>query len=461
MNNMHFKHIHFVGIGGIGMSGIAQLARKKNIYVSGCDTNITPSIHTLLLSNGIVAEHTHNSGICCSEDIDLYVISSAIKQTIAELQYAQLKRIPIMHRAEFLAMLMKNKDGIAIAGTHGKTTTTSLITQIFIDAQMEPTAYIGGVLPQINNSIYSGNGTVFIAEADESDRSFLAIPSQSKIITTIDYEHPETYTNIEDLYNAFLTFIKQAETKTIYIADSNPLIHNILNTINSSKKVVIYGIVSDAHIYATNIRFYPTKTNFLLQTPLYKDIPITTRLIGKHNLYNVLAAIAIALDYHIKPHTLQASLEAFIPPLRRFTIRGKTTSGTTIIDDYAHHPAELQALIEAASIYSQGKSITLIFQPHRYARTAQFWHYYLQVLMTNRLQAVYITNLYAAGEIPIQGISSEILALQLASLRNNLKTAFIKKEDIPKLIYEQKSDQDVVIFASAGNLYDISLHIIK
>lgn len=452
-------HIHFMGIGGIGMSGIATILRHQGYTVSGCDADSTQNTIKKLHAIGCLIQDGHNGTLCHDPSITTLVYSSAIQQNNPEIQHAIARNIPIIPRALMLAELMRTKYSIAIAGAHGKTTTTSLIAHILIEAEQDPTVIIGGMLKNISHNARIGTGDFLVAEADESDRSFLHLYPTIAVVTNIDNEHLDTYSNIDDIKNTFTQFLSNIPFygKAIVCID-DPHLQSILPITHI--KTIKYGLTpAIADIYAHNIILEPTKSQFTVSiaedsTPLGT---ITLSMPGRHNILNALAAIAVAQDLEVPFDAIANALHSFQGVERRFTYRG-TYQGALVFDDYGHHPTEIYHTLKMARIRSNGKLI-VVFQPHRYSRTQHLWHDFIKVFVESDIDHLIITDIYAASEHAIPHITSQALtnALQKESPRCSITYVPYDKEwrEIQNTIHHLAQENDLILALGAGSIYRI------
>lgn len=456
---MDYKHIHFIGIGGIGMSGLAFLASCNNIVVSGCDIDIEQETVNHLKNHGCKIYKDHGNSACFNNNIDLYVYSTRINMNSPEIIHAKNLGISILHRAQFLNILLKNKKGIAITGTHGKTTTTSMIAHLLICAEHDPSVIVGAMVPSIGGNARNGrHGSLFVAEADESDRSLLELYTPIKIITTIDYEHPETYVDLNDIQNTFKAFATKDETEVVFACIDN---QNITKLITSLKTPVItYSTkIPTASVYCTQISLLQNSSTFFVHTNCQDPFFIELPLPGLHNISNALGAIAIALYLGIAYQTIQIAFRTFQRPERRFSIRGKTKNGSIIIDDYAHHPAELEVLIKTARHFAK-KKLTLIFQPHKYQRTQALWNDFIKILSNEMIDSLYITDIYSSGEQQIKGINACALAQSIKKESPNKDIRYIPLDTLQSTLLASNQQDETLLFAGAGNVYQIGLKLI-
>jgi UDP-N-acetylmuramate--alanine ligase len=448
------KHIHFIGIGGIGMSGIAQVLKQQGYLVSGCDVSENTKILEHLKSIGCPIHHQHSEKHI--SDVDVLVYSSAVNHSNPEVQAALEKGIPVIPRAIMLAELMRMKYGIAVAGAHGKTTTTSILSHILIEAKLDPTVIIGGVLKNISTHAQLGTGSLLIAEADESDRSLLHLSPSLAIVTNIDAEHLDTYKNINDVKETFKTFLARLPfygKAFVCIDDAN--IRSILPL--PSIKVVKYGLNDDADIMGNIIELNKTNSKF----NVYKRVKtsnrhtllgtITLNMPGEHNVLNALASIAMSLEFDIPFKSIQKSLKIFKGIERRFEFKGNF-NGTDIFDDYGHHPTEIQKTLLVAQKRVQNKLVA-IFQPHRFSRTQKLWDDFVDTFTYSSIDTLYITDIYPASEAPIDGITSKKLAAHIQKKNPKITVHYFSKYDeITQHVEKKIGKGDLLITIGAGKV---------
>ncbi|MFK8040402.1 MAG: UDP-N-acetylmuramate--L-alanine ligase [Rickettsiaceae bacterium] len=448
--------IHFVGIGGIGMSGIAEIMYNLGYHIQGSD--ISMNANTQRLSNlGIKIFSNHSKDNI--QNVSYVVISTAIQPDNQEVQGALLYQIPVITRSEMLAELMRFKCSIAVSGSHGKTTTTSLIACLFESEGLMPTVINGGIINHKKTNAYLGNGDYLIAEADESDATFVKIPATIAVITNIDPEHLDFYRNFDNLKKSFKQFISNLPFYGFAIACiDNPVVSEIIHN-NTERKIITYGIKSsDANIKAVNIRHdlisstfdveihFPTNDGF----KVIKDITIPMQ--GIHNVLNSLAAIAIAIELHFDMNSIKSGFNNFDGIKRRFTKVGEHR-GTIVIDDYAHHPVEIKATIATALLTlskKQSNKLIAIFQPHRFSRLESLFDDFVQCF--KGVNQLYISDIYTAGEKPIYGVSSQAL-IDAIKDKTNINVKFLANPDmIPDILSQECSCGDMLIMMGAGNV---------
>ncbi len=448
------RHVHFVGIGGIGMSGIAELLANLGYAVSGSDTKrsaVTDRLQTL----GIRVDAGHDARHV--GDADVVVISSAVPATNPEIAEAVRRHVPVIPRAEMLAELMRLRFSIAVAGAHGKTTTTSMIALVLERAGLDPTAVIGGRLSAFGSNARLGRGELMVAEADESDRSFLKLFPTMAVITNIDHEHLENYGGFEDLQQAFVDFANKTPFYGGVVAcldDAN--LAAVLPRM--TRRVITYGLDSAAaDVVATDVTLGPMSvTASVARRARRTDATVkaleplgtlTLAVPGRHNLLNALAAVAVGMELGLSFDRVAAGLKDFRGAERRFDVRGEA-NGILVVDDYGHHPTEIAAVLAAAR--TLGRRIVVVFQPHRYTRTASLMEAFGPALAA--ADHIVLTDIYSAGEDPIAGVTLDALG---AAVRRGV-TAPVdlvpRLDDVVSAIVRVAKPGDVVITLGAGSI---------
>ena len=451
------KNIHFVGIGGSGMSGIAEVMHNLGFSVTGSDSGKSIIIDNLKeVGINIYPNHNEKNTI----GIDVLVVSSAIKDTNPEIKSAKNRKIPIIPRAEMLAELMRFKRGIAIAGTHGKTTTTSLTAAILSKGNLDPTYVIGGRLNVINMNAKLGLGELFIVEADESDASFLHLNPIDAVVTNIDKDHLETYQgDFERLKKTYVDFIHQTPFYgTVFLCLDDPEVKSIIPLI--ARSIITYGTGNDAQIQAINITHHEEKMSFTVIDKYFKknEFKVTINLPGLHYVNNSLAAIAIGLDNGVTIKNIQLALLNFQGVSRRYDIYKNikiSKKEIIVIDDYGHHPTEIRAVIEATKKGFPGKEISLVFQPHRYSRTRDC---YLDFIETLKIpEKLFLFDIYSAGEQPLKNISSSKIIKDIGK-----EHAFYLQsiEDAQQVVSSNISDNSILIVMGAGSIGNFAKELI-
>ncbi len=442
-------HIHFVGIGGIGMSGIAIILKQQGYTISGCDCDVCQQSVQNLRAIGCAVYEGNNSPACHDESIDILVYSSAIKPDNPELIAALARGIPTISRALMLAELMRTKYSIAITGAHGKTTTTSLISHILMEAKLDPTVIVGGLLQSISNNARIGSGNFLVAEADESDRSFLHLYATFAIVTNIDLEHLDTYKDLDDIKTTFKQFLAKIPfygKAIVCIDDAN--IRSILPL--PHVRVIKYGIdqAKDADIYATDIELHESSSNCVV---FYKQQPLGSMCVnmpGRHNVLNALAATALALELGIQFETIAQALASFKGVERRFTYRG-TFKDAEVFDDYGHHPREISVTLEVARLRAKNKLI-VVFQPHRFTRTHALWDQFIDIFKKSGVDHLIITDIYPASEAAIPNITAENLVKALKNHNPAFTISYKKSNELKDAVTELTHPGDLILCIGAG-----------
>jgi UDP-N-acetylmuramate--alanine ligase len=452
------KHLHFVGIGGAGMSGIAEVMLNLGYAVSGSDLGDSAATRRLAALGARVVRGHAGENVA---NADAVVISTAVRPDNPEVLAAQARNVPVVPRAQMLAELMRLKQGIAIAGTHGKTTTTSLTASILAEGGMDPTFVIGGRLNAAGVNARLGKGDFLVAEADESDASFLLLTPVISVVTNIDADHMDTYGHdFGRLTQAFIDFLQHLPFYGVAVlCVDDPHVRAILPSV--SKQIVRYGLSPDANIRAENIvaengrmRFDAVRVNGSVTR-----LPIVLNLPGVHNVLNALAAIAVATEVQVPDDAIVKALGEFSGVGRRFQQYGEIAIGEadgaatgryTLVDDYGHHPVEMAATIAAARGAYPGRRLVLLFQPHRYSRTRDCFEDFVQVLST--VDVLLLSEVYAAGEPPVVAADGRALARALR-MAGKVEPVFV--EDVaamPEALAAVVQDGDVVITMGAGSI---------
>jgi UDP-N-acetylmuramate--alanine ligase len=441
------KTVHFIGIGGVGMSGLAEFLHAAGYTVSGSDRQ-SSAITKRLESLGMKIQHDHNPMLV--RDAHLVVYSSAIKDDNPERTYARDNKIPVMRRAEMLGELMRMKFSIAVAGTHGKTTTTSLIGQIFSDAGWTPTVIVGGILRRYNTNAIAGKGDILVAEADEYDRSFLKMYPSLAVVTNIEEDHLDCYSGIEDIKAAFMQFANLVPFYGALVACSDePHVRELLA--GYAKPAVTYGVAQEADYTARDISFTGGKTAFSVYKKTQKIGALELTIPGLHNVKNALAACAVATELGVDFAAIAKSLLGFGGIKRRFEIIGQK-AGVTVIDDYAHHPSEIAATLSAAR--SAGyRRVMAVFQPHLYTRTRDFLDTFAQALCA--ADEFVVTAIYKSREEPIAGVNSLAIVEKAKKLGHAHALYIEKKADIAGTFAPLCRAGDAVVVMGAGDINEI------
>lgn len=459
------EHIHFMGIGGIGMSGIAEILRLQGYTVTGCDTSTTNKTIEHLRRIGCSIAHHHDK--CHIIDADVLVYSSAVDHQNPEVVAAIAKGIPVIPRALMLAELMRTKFSIAVSGAHGKTTTTSLISHIFIEAPQNPTVIIGGVLKNINNNAQLGASDILIAEADESDRSLLYLNPTMAVVTNIDAEHLDTYKDIEDIKNTFKNFLARLPfygKAILCIDDKNiqdllPLAHVNVVKYGLSENADIMGEICKLDKTSSTFNIYSNKVDPITHTQHRRLLgQVTINIPGVHNILNALAATALCLEFDMPFITIATALETFRGVERRFEFKG-IYKGAEIIDDYGHHPTEIKNTLIIANRRKQ-KRLHVAFQPHRFSRTQKLWDDFVDVFSNNNeeysVDTLYITDIYPASEKPIENITSDRLVQAIRQKNPNIKIYYTPTyAAITELAANALQEGDLFLTIGAGKINQV------
>lgn len=445
------NRIHFVGIGGSGMGGIAEVLLNLGYQVQGSD--LKPNAVTQRLSQ-LGAQITFGHAARNVGSADVLVVSSAVQPDNSEVLEAQERRVPIVQRAQMLGELMRFRYAIAVAGTHGKTTTTSMVASILAEAGLDPTFVIGGRLKSAGSNARLGTGKYLVAEADESDASFMHLQPMIAILTNVDNDHLGTHDgDFERLKQSFVDFLHNLPFYGLAVVCADDPIATTLAP-RIARPIVTYGIETDADIRAVNIARRGTQTRFDVQRRgLQALLPIELNLPGVHNVLNSLAAIAVAFELDIAPVAIQAALANFHGVDRRLQQYGdvQTAAGrVTLIDDYGHHPTELAATLEAVRQGWPQRRILLAFQPHRYTRTRDLLDDFARVLAS--VDALIVTEVYAAGEAPIAGADGKAICRAIRS-HGRVEPLLVEKiEDLPRALIQIARDGDVIVTMGAGSI---------
>jgi UDP-N-acetylmuramate--alanine ligase len=438
------RAIHFVGIGGIGMSGIAEVLLAHGFAVSGSDARESEVVQRLRGLGATVHIGHRSENIA---DADVLVFSSAVKRDNPELVEARGRGTPVIPRAEMLAELMRLKDGIAIAGSHGKTTTTSLVATVLREAGLDPTVIIGGKLNALGTNAARGAGDLLVAEADESDGSFLHLSPTIAVVTNIDAEHLDHYGDHARVKDAFVSFANRVPFYGVVVAClDHPHVQDILPRID--KRVATYGLSAQADYRARNPIAKGLATSFEVTRRGEALGEFEVRMPGIHNVLNALATIAVADELSVDLTRVRASLAGFSGVQRRFTIVGES-AGITIVDDYGHHPAEVEATLEAA-VRAYDRRIVVAFQPHRYSRTLHCFDELTRAF--NRADVLFLCDVYAAGEEPIAGADSATLAEAVRARGHRDVTYVGDLDNLMVVLRERLEPGDVLITLGAGNI---------
>jgi UDP-N-acetylmuramate--alanine ligase len=445
------KRVHFIGIGGIGMSGIAEILLSQGYIVSGSDISESDSTRRLKQLNATVSlgHAEENLG-----HADVVVVSSAIDEKNPEIQAARRKKVPIIMRAEMLGELMKMKTGVAIAGTHGKTTTTSMVAVLVQASGLDPTIIIGGKVDALGGNAKLGKGELLIAEADESDKSFLLLPATIAIVTNIDNDHLNNYGSLQNIKDAFVDFVNRIPFYGLAVLCQDD--ENVKSILPKLKKPFLtYGFSPQADLQARNLQFANFGATFEVWRGESKLGDAQIHVPGKHNVLNALAALATGMEIGLSFKEASEGLAQFKGVRRRFELKGEK-AGVKVFDDYGHHPTEIRATLAAARKAWSGRIVTL-FQPHRYSRTQDCYEDFVRAF--DDADQLYVTDIYPAGESPIPGISSDKLAEDIR-LHGHKSVEFVGEvKAAPDKVRLQAGD--LFLTMGAGNVYSAGETILQ
>ena len=446
----HVRRIHMIGIGGTGMSGIAEVLVNLGYTVSGSD--LRDSDVTRRLADMGITVHTGHSPDHVG-DADVVVSSSAVDARNPEMAAARAARIPVVPRAEMLAELMRYRYGIAVAGTHGKTTTTSLIASIFAEAGQDPTFVIGGLLNRTNSNGKLGEGRILIAEADESDASFLRLQPMVSVITNIESEHLEAYGgDFSRLRRGFLKFLHNLPFYGVAVlCADDPVIAEMLPEV--PRRTLTYGFSEQADYRIAEVGRNGITTTFTVRRPEADPIEVELNMPGLHNVLNATAALAVSTDEGLPDRAIRDGLKGFQGVGRRFQILGELPlkrGSALLVDDYGHHPTELNATLDAARQAWPGRRLVMVFQPHRYSRTRDLYEDFVSVLSS--ADVLLLLDIYPAGEAPIAGADGRSLSRSIRG-RGRVDPVFVPDADeVPGILAGLLEDGDVVLTQGAGNI---------
>lgn len=441
------KKLHFVGIGGTGMCGIAEILWNLGYVITGSDIKSSESTERLQkLGMKIFLEHRREN----VSDADVLVISSAIKDMNPEVVYARENKIPVIRRAEMLGELMRMKYGIGVAGTHGKTTTTSMIGQILTEAGMDPTIIVGGRVKNLGSNVKLGQGEYLVAEADEFDRSFLRLSPTIAVVTTLEAEHLDYYKDLDEIKSVFIEFVNKVPFYgSVILCLDEPTIQQIIPDIE--RPIITYGLVPQADMVVHSISFLENKSAFKVKYK-EKDLGEISLLVpGMHNVKNSLAALCVGLELEVPAEKIKKALSEFRGVHRRFEIKGEI-KGAMVVDDYAHHPTEIKATLESAR-EGWKKRIIAVFQPHLFSRTRDFHKEFGRSFFDSDL--LIVTDVYPAREEPIPGVTGELVASSAKEFGHKEVFYIPDKEKVIPFLLENLKENDLVITLGAGDIYKI------
>jgi len=442
------KKLHFIGIGGIGMSGIAEILLDQGFRVSGSDRALSEVTERLKQLGAQVFEGHRAENV--GADVDTVVYSSAVAPDNPELVEALQRKIPVVRRAEMLAEVMRLKYGIGIAGTHGKTTTTSMISLVLMEGGLDPTVIVGGKLSGLGGTnARLGKGEFIVVEADEFDRSFLSITPTIAVLTTLETDHLDCYRDLEDIKGAFIQFASKVPFYGfIVLSLDEPALLDIMPQL-SKKKIVTYGLNPQADVQAVDIRHKENVSIYMLVQNGEDLGQIALQVPGKHNVQNSLAAVAVGLQLGIPFEKIKTGIEKFTGVYRRWEKKGEV-DGITVYDDYAHHPTECRATLSGVKS-GWRRRVVCVFQPHLYSRTRDFYEEFGKSFLLS--DVLIVTDIYPAREEPIQGITGELI-VNAAKQYGHKEVHYVQdKKRIPEVLRSLTRSGDIVITMGAGDIW--------
>lgn len=441
------KKLHFVGLGGIGMSGLAEILMDQGFIITGSDRAANDNTERL---EGLGARlYVGHDARNLEPDVDVLVYSSAIPPDNPEILLAHHRKIPVIRRAEMLAEVMRLKYGIGIAGTHGKTTTTSMVSLVLMEGGVDPTVIVGGRLRGLAGSnARMGKGEFIVVEADEYDRSFLSITPTIAVLTTLETDHLDCYRDLEDIKSAFLQFVNKVPFYGfVVLCLDEPALQDIMPKIK--KKIITYGLNGQADLQAVDIVHRLNKTKFLVLQGGKELGEIELQIPGKHNVQNALAAIAVGLELHVPFDLVKTGIEKFTGVFRRWEVKAEV-GDIMVVDDYAHHPTEIKATLAGVKA-GWRRRVICVFQPHLYSRTRDFYDEFGRSFFN--ADVLVLTDVYPAREEPIQGVSGELIVNAAKELGHKQVHYVPDKKALPKFLMEIKQPGDIIITMGAGDIW--------
>jgi UDP-N-acetylmuramate--alanine ligase len=448
------QHIHFVGIGGSGMSGIAEVLLNLGYTVSGSDLKLTGVTRHLVERGATVSEGHAPAHV---ESAHVVVTSTAVRDDNPEAREARRLGIPVIPRAEMLAELMRLKYGVAVAGSHGKTTATSMVAQVLARGGLDPTVVVGGRLGTLGSGARLGKGDFMVAEADESDRSFLKLSPTVAVVTNIDREHLDTYRDLTDIQETFLGFVNKVPfygSAVLCLDDAS--LQDLLPRVE--RRVVTYGISPQASVSARDLDVAASGSTYTATLDGTALGPVSLSVPGAHNVANSLAAVAVGLDLEVSFEAIQAGLASFSGVDRRFQERGEA-GGVLVVDDYGHHPTEIRVTLETLRRRAGDRRTVVLFQPHRFSRTQALWDDFCRAFhLADRLL---VTDIYPASEEPIPGVDAEALARGIAE-RGHREVVFAGTlEQATEQLEKEVREGDVVLTLGAGSVWTAGEELLR
>ena len=451
------KKIHFVGIGGIGMSGIAEILLDQGFKVSGSDRALSEVTERLTSLGATIREGHAAANI--GADVDALVYSSAVAQENPEMVEAQRRKIPIIRRAEMLAEVMRLKYGIGIAGTHGKTTTTSMVSLVLMEGELDPTVIVGGKLNGLGGTnARLGHGEFIVVEADEFDRSFLSITPTVAVLTTLETDHLDCYRDLEDIKGAFIQFAgKVPFYGFIVLCLDEPALQDIMPQL-SKKKIITYGLNPQSDVQAVDIHHKDNTSTFMVVRSGQELGVVTIQIPGNHNVQNSLAAITVGLELGVPFEKVKSGIERFSGVYRRWEKKGEVR-GVALYDDYAHHPTECRATLSGVKAGWRRHRVVCVFQPHLYSRTRDFYEEFGKAFLL--ADVLIVTDVYPAREEPIQGVTGELIT-NAAKQYGHKDAHFLKeKKEVPAFLLSMVKENDIVITMGAGDIWKFGEEFLK
>lgn len=450
------KKLHFVGIGGIGMSGIAEILLDQEFKVSGSDKTMSEVTERLQKLGAVIYEGHRAENV--TADVDALVYSSAVLMDNPEVLEAQRRKIPVIRRAEMLAEVMRLKYGVGVAGTHGKTTTTSMISLVLMVGGLDPTVIVGGKLSGLGGTnARLGKGEFIVVEADEFDRSFLSITPTIAVLTTLETDHLDCYRDLEDIKSAFIQFAEKVPFYGfIVLCLDEPALQDIMPQL-SKKKIVTYGVNPQADIQAVDIHHRENLSTFTVLQGSDELGSVTIQVPGRHNVQNALAAITVGIELSVPFDKVKEGIEKFAGVYRRWEEKGDA-DGITVYDDYAHHPTECRATLAGAKA-GWRRRIVCVFQPHLYSRTRDFYDEFGKAFLLS--DVLVVTDVYPAREEPIQGVTGELIANAAEQFGHKDVHYVPDKKHIPQSLMKITKKGDIVITMGAGDIWKYGEEFLK
>lgn len=449
------KKLHFVGIGGIGMSGIAEILMDQGFSITGSDKAASDNTERMQeLGAKVSIGHDAKN---LDRDVDVLVYSSALALDNPEIAEAMKRQIPVIRRAEMLAEVMRLKYGIGIAGTHGKTTTTSMVSLVLMEGGVDPTVIVGGRLHGLAGSnARLGQGEFIVVEADEFDRSFLSITPTIAVLTTLETDHLDCYRDLDDIKSAFIQFASKVPFYGfVVLCLDEPALQNIMPKIK--KKIITYGLNGQADLQAVDIRHKENTSSFIIVRGGKELGEVTIQIPGNHNVQNALAAIAVGLELDVPFDKVKAGIEKFTGVFRRWEVKANV-NGVMVVDDYAHHPTEISVTLAGVKA-GWRRRVVCVFQPHLYSRTRDFYEDFGRSFFN--ADVLVLTDIYPAREEPIQGITGELIANTAKEFGHKQVHYVADKKQVPEFLMKLKQPGDIIITMGAGDIWKFGEEFIK